>query len=124
MATKSATVTEATSAEKEKPAPCRVHNKEFFRGVVARVHLPEEVISEVYQAMIEEMLEIFGRGEYLVLRGLGLFYPQIHRGHQVQFAKDKSKIDNYAVMKFSSKRDVNKRLGEALERNGIGIDDL
>lgn len=103
----------------EKPAPRRVHNKEFFAGVVARVHLPEDMVAAVYQAMLEEMLEIFGRGEYLVLRGLGRFYPQIHRGHQVQFVKGKSSINDYAVLKFSASPDVNKSLGEDLDRLGI-----
>lgn len=98
--------TKSAPAKTVESEPYRVHNQEFFKGVVERSHLPLEVVSDVYDAMLEEMFSIFARGDYLVLRGLGRFYPQVHRGHQVQFTSDRSRIDDYVVLKFSAARGI------------------
>ena len=97
--------------------PYRVHNQEFFKGVVDRSHLPMEVVSDVYDAMLAEMFAIFARGDYLVLRGLGRFYPQVHRGHQVQFTSDRSRIDDYVVLKFSAARGIGAYIAQLQREN-------
>ena len=42
----------------------------------------------------------------------GKFYPQTHKGHRVQFAKQDgdAEVNDYTVLKFSATREVNRRV--------------
>ena len=87
----------------------RVSKREFTKRFARRAGVPERVATAVYEAMIEELLEIVGNGDRVTLTGFGKFYPQEHKGHRVRFADgDNKEIENYAVLKFSATRAINK----------------
>lgn len=91
----------------------RVNKREFVKRFARRAGVPVHVASLVYEAMIEELLEIVGNGDRLTLTGFGKFYPQEHKGHRVRFADadGKTEVDDYNVLKFSATRAVNKSVG-------------
>jgi DNA-binding protein HU-beta len=97
----------------------RVSKREFVSRVAKRAGVPVRIASHVYDSVIEEILDIVGNGNDLTLTGFGKFYPQMHKGHRVRVADANGKfsdaegaeIDNYAVLKFSATRSVNKKVG-------------
>ncbi|MCI4659600.1 HU family DNA-binding protein [Cryobacterium zhongshanensis] len=91
----------------------RVSKREFVSRVARRAGVPVRVASVLYEAIIEELLSIVGNGDRLTLTGFGKFYPQEHKGHRVRFADEngKEEIDDYAVLKFSATRSVNRKVG-------------
>ena len=99
----------------------RVNKHEFLGRVAERLGLPVHEVDAVYDAMVEELLAVVGAGDTLLLRGFGKFYPHRRKGHQVQFAKGDhggpAVIPDYAVLKFSAAREINKGLDEAYEQD-------
>jgi DNA-binding protein HU-beta len=91
----------------------RVSKREYVSRVARRAGVPVRVASAVYEAAIEELLSIIADGDRLTLSGFGKFYPQEHKGHRVRFANDNGmeEIENYAVLKFSATRAINKQVG-------------
>lgn len=91
----------------------RVSKSEYVSRVAHRAGVPVRVASAVYEAAIEEILAIIGNGDRLTLTGFGKFYPQEHKGHRVRFADDSGtdEIPDYAVLKFSATRAVNRKVG-------------
>lgn len=100
----------------------RVNRSEYVARVARRAGVPVRVATTVYDAMIEEILDIVAEGNRLTLTGFGKFYPQEHKGHRVrgvdedgklaEVAEGQKVIDDYAVLKFSATREVNRSLGE------------
>lgn len=100
----------------------RVNKSEYVGRVARRAGVPVRVATTVYEAMIEEILEIVGEGNRLTLTGFGKFYPQAHKGHRVRTVDEEGKIgsvpetsdviDDYAVLKFSATRTVNRNIGQ------------
>lgn len=103
-----------TNAEVAAPDQERVNKREYISAVAERAGVPIHVASAVYEAGIQELLETVSRGDRLVLTGFGRFYLQAHKGHRVQFADAKGGknpvIEDYSVLKFSARREVNKHL--------------
>lgn len=97
----------------------RVSKREFVSRVARRAGVPVRVASSVYEAGIEELLSIIADGDRLTLSGFGKFYPQEHKGHRVRFADDNGtdEIDDYAVLKFSATRAVNKQIGTKSQKD-------
>lgn len=95
----------------------RVNRREYVSRLARRAGVPVRVASAVYDAAVEELLEIVSSGDSLTLTGFGKFYPQEHKGHRVRiagsdgFGEGFSDIDDYAVLKFSATRAVNRRIG-------------
>lgn len=92
----------------------RVNKRDYVSRVARRAGVPVRVASLVYEAAVDELLEIVGGGGRLTLTGLGKFYPQAHKGHR---ARTKFKegdggkeveVEDYAVLKFSATSSVNK----------------
>ncbi|WP_439593529.1 HU family DNA-binding protein [Microbacterium sp.] len=90
--------------------PGRVSKREFVQRVARRGSLPLPVTQQVYDAIIEELIELVSKGNKVTLTGFGKFYPQEHKGHRVRFADvdGPSQIDDYTVLKFSATRAVNR----------------
>jgi DNA-binding protein HU-beta len=112
------------SAETEgKPAEPRVNKREYIARVAKRAGVPVRVATLVYDAGIEELLETLANGDKLTLTGFGKFYPQVHKGHRVQTKIGRqgeevtvepdieAMVEDYAVVKFSATRAVNKKIG-------------
>lgn len=86
----------------------RISKREFISRVATRSEVPIRTVSEVYEAMLEELTQAVCRGEVVVLTGFGRFYRQAHKGHKVRFGQ--SEVDDYFVLKFSASRSINRQL--------------
>lgn len=86
----------------------RISKLEFLRRVGQRAEQPANVVSEVYEAIIAELVDGVTRGDDVVLTAFGRFYRQDHKGHKVRFGKDD--VEGYSVLKFSASPSVNRRL--------------
>lgn len=98
----------------------RVNKSDFLNRVSTRTGVPVQVASDMYEAIIEEILAVVTAGDRLTLTGFGKFYPQEHKGHRVQSVNHEGKlegsdepevVDDYAVLKFSATRTINRRIG-------------
>lgn len=90
----------------------RISKREFIAEVAQASGLPVKVVSEVYDAMVERLVDNVRQGIPVTLTGFGRFYAQRHKGHRVQFANGGGKvIGDYSVLKFSATRAINKSLG-------------
>lgn len=99
------------STTTETEAGGRVSKREFIKRFAARAELSPRTAQKAYDAIIEEILDLVGKGNRVTLTGFGRFYPQEHKGHKVRFADadgGKREIENYAVLKFSATRAVNR----------------
>ncbi|MEB7447904.1 HU family DNA-binding protein [Arthrobacter koreensis] len=111
----------------------RVNKREFLVRVARRAGVPVRVATDVYEAVIEEILEIVENGDRLTLTGFGKFYPQKHKGHRVQRINEEGKLEgsenpetvgDYAVLKFSATRAVNRKIGAKPHHEPApGVDD-
>lgn len=89
----------------------KVSKKQFLADVAKRVGMPVEVVTTVYEGMIEETHDIVEMGKSLSLTGFGSFYLQRHKGHPVQFEKHAA-VKDYLVFKFSASDVLNRRFRE------------
>ncbi|MCC3283222.1 HU family DNA-binding protein [Arthrobacter caoxuetaonis] len=111
----------------------RVNKREYVVRVARRAGVPIRVATDVYEAVIEEILDIVENGDRLTLTGFGKFYPQKHKGHRVQRINEEGKlegtedpetVDDYAVLKFSATRAVNRKIGSNPHHEpALGTDD-
>lgn len=108
-----------TSESEEVGVEPRVSKRKFISAVARRAGVSVRVASEVYEALLEELLVTVSSGQKLMLTGFGSFYKQIHKGHKVQFAGSKTgkKIEDYSVLKFSATRKTNQRLDDDAAQN-------
>ncbi|ALX67021.1 hypothetical protein AB663_002640 [Microbacterium sp. XT11] len=90
----------------------RVSKREFVQRFARRGGLSLQVAQTAYNAMIDELLDLVSQGNTVTLTNFGRFYPQSHKGHRVQFAKDDgtAEVTDYTVLKFSATREVNRRV--------------
>ncbi|MDQ4213221.1 HU family DNA-binding protein [Microbacterium sp. ASV81] len=88
----------------------RVSKREFVQRFARRGNLPLAVAQQAYDSMIEELLDLVGKGNRVTLTGFGKFYPQEHKGHRVRFGEGDGdgEIGDYTVLKFSATRAVNR----------------
>lgn len=101
----------------------RVSKREFIARFAKRADVPVETARVVYDAMIAELLEIVGNGGRVTLTKFGRFYPQAHKGHRsrnILTKEDLGEVPDYAVLKFSATRSVNKGV---LAPAGSAVDD-
>lgn len=106
----------------------RVNRSEFVARVAQRAGVDAQLVARVYDAMIEEIIQVVSQGCRLTLTGFGKFYPQRHKGHRVQRVNEEGRlqgtevpetVDDYAVLKFSATRAVNRRLDPDLGVHGV-----
>lgn len=97
-------------------AEARVNKREYLNRIARRAGVPVRVASLVYDAAVEELIEIVSQGEKLTLTGFGKFYPQKHKGHRVRVGfgdgegGEDSEVGDYNVLKFSATRAVNLKI--------------
>lgn len=91
----------------------RISKKQFLADVARRCGIHEQIVLEVYGAIVENIFDELTKGHNVSLAGFGLFYVQKHKGHPVQFngGNDKN-VDDYLVLKFSASKNSNRRLRE------------
>lgn len=90
----------------------RVSKREFVQRFARRGGISLHAAQTAYDAMIDELLDLVSQGNTVTLTNFGKFYPQAHKGHRVQFAKDEGtgEVTDYTVLKFSATREVNRRV--------------
>ena len=93
----------------------KVSKREFVQRVSKRAGLSLRTTQLAYDAIFEEILELVNAGNRVTLTGFGKFYAQPHKGHNVVLnirddAHARGQVDDYAVLKFSATREVNKRV--------------
>ncbi|MGC4939379.1 HU family DNA-binding protein [Kribbella sp. DT2] len=86
----------------------RISKREFISRVAARSGWPIKTVNSVYEGILDELMDAVSHDETVALTGFGRFYRQTHRGHKVHFGQ--SEVDDYAVLKFSASRIVNRQL--------------
>jgi len=105
----------------------RVNRSDFLVRVAKRANVDARTVGAVYDAVIEEIIDVVGSGDRLTLTGFGKFYRQVHKGHPVQRVTEEGKlggsdglrtVDDYAVLKFSATRSVNRRLDVEVDEDG------
>lgn|SRR5699024_2117074 len=100
--------------------PVKVAAGESTRVVEVLDDNTRKIVSKIYDAMIDELLDVVSSGGSLMLTGFGRFYCLEHKGHKVRFGKDS--VPNYPVLKFSaSSRSIGHRL-TAVPRDEDGGD--
>lgn len=105
------------------PGAHRVTKREFVDRVSRRSGWSPAVVSEVYEAVLDEIRESIAVGDVIVLTGFGRFYRQNHKGHEVHFGR--TTIKAYPVLKFSASRSANHRVHALMsERAACRNEDL
>lgn len=93
----------------------RVSKRDFISRVAIRTGLSIRLVSEVYEAILDELRDLVRDRHTVVLTGFGRFYLQEHKGHKVRFGK--SAVKDYAVLKFSASRSMNRALDDEREES-------
>lgn len=93
----------------------RVSKRDFISRVSIRTGLSIRLVSEVYEAILDELRDLVRDRRTVVLTGFGRFYLQEHKGHKVRFGK--SAVKDYAVLKFSASRSMNRALDDEREES-------
>ncbi len=93
----------------------KVSKREFVQRVSKRAGLSLRTTQLAYDAIFEEILDLVNSGNRVTLTGFGKFYAQPHKGHNVVLnirddAHARGQVDDYAVLKFSATREVNKKV--------------
>lgn len=90
----------------------RVSKREFVQRFARRGGISLAAANTAYNALVDELLDLVAQGNTVTLTNFGKFYPQSHKGHRVQFAKDEgsAEVNDYTVLKFSATREVNRRV--------------
>lgn len=102
--------------------PDKVSRREFTARFARRAGVPLPTAAKVYEAMIDELIELTSLGHDVTLTGFGRFYTQEHKGHSVQFAKGKE-VKDYTVLKFSATREVNRQVSGGGDDGATGDDE-
>lgn len=90
----------------------RTSKRELLHLVATRAHVDLATTERVYEALLVEVVAQVRTGKEVQFFGYGRFYPQVHKGHHVQFgAKGQGRLPDYPVLKFSASQHVNKFLG-------------
>ncbi len=103
------------SAKTDAPEQGRVSKREFLQRVSQRSGVNPRATQMVYDAFIEEILDQVKEGNRVTLTGFGKFYLQQHKGHRVRVegkfkegSREMKKVDDYAVLKFSATRSLDR----------------
>ncbi len=101
---------------KTKPRTPRVSRREFVQRIARRTSQPVGDVQQVYEAMIEEIIELTTKGYNVTFTGFGRFYTQPHKGHRVQFADPDgdTEVPDYMTLKFSATSAINKQIKDAV----------
>lgn len=88
----------------------KVTRKMLLRQVANRSGYSIKVVSNVYGALVDAIVEEVQNENYISLTGFGNFYLQHHKGHPVQFESSNSTVRDYKLLKFSASDALNRRL--------------
>ncbi len=88
----------------------KVTRKMLLQQVAKKSGYNVKVVSNVYKAIVDSIVESVQTDNYISLTGFGNFYLQHHKGHPVQFESSDSTVRDYKLLKFSASDALNRRL--------------
>lgn len=88
----------------------KVTRKQLLEQVAQDSGVDVAVVNQVYNSLVDCIVESVSAGNHMSLTGFGNFYRQTHKGHPVQFESSDSIVQDYALLKFSASDTINKRL--------------
>jgi len=88
----------------------KVTRKQLLEDVAQKSGVDVAVVNQVYNSLVDCIVNMASEGNHLSLTGFGNFYRQTHKGHPVQFESPGSIVPDYALLKFSASDTINKRL--------------
>ncbi len=80
----------------------KVNKNEFIERIAKSNHIDQNQVKKVYDAIINELVDVLCEDKSLSLTGFGMFSLKSHKGHPVQFEAKKDKVDDYVVMRFTA----------------------
>ena len=94
----------------------RVSRREFVQRIARRTNHAVGDVQDVYDAMLEEIVELTTKGYNVTFTGFGRFYTQPHKGHRVRFADPDgdTQVPDYMTLKFSATSAINKQIKDAV----------
>lgn len=96
----------------------RVSKREFVTRVARRARVSPGTTLQVYEAMLDEVLELIKDGHDVVWTGFGKFYLTAHKGHLARNPNENTvngKLDDYPVLKFSATREASSVAGGRID---------
>ncbi len=80
----------------------KVNKNEFIDRVVKRTGMDATSVRNVYDVIVDEIVNVLCEDKGLSLTGFGMFSLKEHKGHPVQFEAKQDKVDSYVVMRFTA----------------------
>ncbi len=91
-------------------AKAAMTQRQFVDYMADMAGIRVEDAQKAYNIVIHAIKQAVAEGYLLKLYGFGQFYPQLHRGHQMQFTDGSKPMGDYLVLKFSASSSLNKRI--------------
>lgn len=88
----------------------KINKQVFLNRVSKRTGLSMRVVRNVYDGIVDELLDSAIADDRVSLSGFGCFSKHSHKGHPVQFGGAGSVIADYDVYKFSPSSSFMRRL--------------
>ena len=80
----------------------KVNKNEFIDRVAKKADVSVGDVRKVYDAIVDEIVDVLCDDKSLSLTGFGMFALKSHKGHPVQFEAKQDKVDDYVVMRFTA----------------------
>ena len=88
----------------------KITKRAFISKLADEKGLTVREAGDLYESFIDIILDEITKGNVVSLTGFGTFSLRFHKGHNICFATDKKKIDDYYVLKFTSSNTLNAKL--------------
>lgn len=92
----------------------KMNQTEFVEYLMATHDLSREEAKRMYQYVIQDIIRLVSGGTILSLNDFGTFELKIHKGHPIQFQKERMMIPDYPVFKFTASNALNKQIRSAV----------
>lgn len=88
----------------------KMNRSEFLARVAKRTGYSRRIVLEIYDAMVDEFVDVIQNKKQLLLTGFGTYFVQQHKGHPVQFSGGNDVVEDYDVLKFSPSNILKQRV--------------
>lgn len=100
------------AAVEKESASNKMNKSQFLSYVAHKNDIDNDILAQVYAAIVDGIADLTGNGKRLSLAGFGVFSAEIHKGHPVQFNPSAPHVDDYIVLKYSASDVLNRRIRE------------
>lgn len=80
----------------------KVNKNEFIERIAKDNNMDVDTVRTVYEAIVNELVDIVCKDQSLSLTGFGTFALHDHKGHPVQFGARVESVDDYKILKFAA----------------------